>query len=495
MKFTKTSQKIVLIFAIILAFILTLGTSFSDVVLKDHEKNNSEYDADNANIPLSEIQRFATVIAQVRRYYIKPVEYKVLFDNAIRGMLMELDPHSSYLDEQELKDLQTATTGEFGGLGVEVMPENGLIRIISPIDGTPAKKAGIRAGDLILKVNDKLVKKMTTNEAILLMRGDKGTRVTLTILRKGNNKPLKIVVQRDVIKIETIKSHVLAHDYGYIRIALFHDPSKKDLLAAIASLSKKTAGHLRGVIIDLRNNPGGLLDAAVDIADTFLDAPLHQYSDNIVYTKGRIKSGDVSFKATKGDVLNGLPLVVLINAGSASASEVVAGALQDYKRAVIVGTKSFGKGSVQTVLPIGQLSAIKLTTALYYTPAGRSIQAKGIEPDIVIPYIELPKLTNHDGDTISIDESELEGHLANANAADTDTTSDKADKVDTKDKDASSDSDTRSQQPDTESATSDSLDSLLNSIENSQDPLALAKKDYQLFEALNILKGLNTLRH
>lgn len=466
MKFIFKYKKLLFIFAVAAALLFALGTGFSED--KDQDKG------DNTTIPLSEIQRFATVIAQVRHHYIKPVEYKVLFDNAIRGMLMELDPHTSYLDEQELKDLQTATTGEFGGLGIEVIPENGLIRIISPLDGTPAKKAGIKAGDLILKVDDKLVKKMTTNEAIQLMRGKKGSHVTLTILRKGSNKPLIITVARDIIKIETVKSHILGEHYAYIRIALFHDPTKKDLLAAITSLKKKTNNNLHGVIIDLRNNPGGLLDAAVDVTDAFLDAPLHQYHDYIVYTKGRTKENDVVFKATQKDILNGLPMVVLINAGSASASEIVAGALQDYKRAVIVGTKSFGKGSVQTVLPVTRTSAIKLTTALYYTPAGRSIQAKGIEPDIIVPYVEIPKLT-HDADFISIDESELEGHLANADKKDAD--------EDTVKKPAAS-----------TAKPMEGFDAELKDIENIDDPLALAKVDYQLFEALNILKGLDTVR-
>ena len=473
MKFIFKYKKTLFVFAAAAALLFSLGTCFSE----NNDQNKDK--ADNTSIPLNEIQRFATVIAQVRHYYIKPVEYKILFDNAIRGMLMELDPHSSYLDEQELKDLQTVTTGEFGGLGVELIPENGLIRIISPLDGTPAKKAGIKAGDLILKVDDKLVKKMTTNEAIQLMRGKKGSHVTLTILRKGGNKPLIITVARDIIKTETVKSHVLANHYGYIRIALFHDPTKKYLLAAIASLKKKTNNNLHGVIIDLRNNPGGFLDAAVDVADIFLDAPLPKYNNYIVYTKGRSQENDVVFKATQKDILNGLPIVVLINAGSASASEIVAGALQDYKRAVIVGTKSFGKGSVQTVLPVTPTSAIKLTTALYYTPAGRSIQAKGIEPDIIVPYIEIPKLA-HDTDFISIDESELEGHLANADKKD----ADKAIDVGTTKKPAA-----------TVATPMEGFDAVLQDIDNSDDPLALAKADYQLFEALNVLKGLGTVRN
>jgi len=367
-----------------------------------------------------------------------------------------------------------------------VIPENGLIRIISPLDGTPAKKAGIKAGDLILKVDDRLVKKMTTNEAIQLMRGKKGSHVALTILRKSSNKPLRIIVMRDIIKVETVKSRVLAHNYGYIRIALFHDPTKKDLTAAITSLKKKTNNKLQGVIIDLRNNPGGLLDAAVDVSDAFLDAPLHQYSDYIVYTKGRIKNNDVVFKATKGDLLDGLPMVVLVNAGSASASEIVAGALQDHGRAVIVGTKSFGKGSVQTVLPVTPTSAIKLTTALYYTPAGRSIQAKGIEPDIIVPYVEMPKLISHEEDYVSVDESGLEGHLDNEEKA----------VINSEDSQLLV---KKSNNNNTEHSTTGPSDnnsdmSALDKAETSTDPLALAKIDYQLFESLNILKGLSTAR-
>lgn len=417
-------------------------------------------------IPLSDIRRFATVIAQIKHFYVKPVSYEQLFNNAIRGMLLNLDPHSSYLDEKAMKELHTMTTGQFSGIGIEIMPENDYIRVVSPIDDSPAAQAGLRAGDLIIQIDDKLVKKMPSSEAIGLMRGKKGSTVKLTVLRKKNTKPLAFSIKRDTIKIKTVKSRWLEDGFGYIRIAFFHNQTQEDLEKAINYLNKTAKHHhLKGVVIDLRNNPGGLLTAAIQVSDTFLKYPQNKHHNLIVYTKGKIPGADIQAKITNRTTqLNGVPLVVLINQGSASASEIVAGALQAYRRAIIVGTRSFGKGSVQTVLPTSEKTAVKLTTALYYTPSGRSIQAQGIEPDIAIPSIALPKsvLKTNDTQSLTIVESSLAGHLENENS------STLIDDDDDKTK--------------------------ANKKETIPAELQLAHKDFQLFQALNLLKGLNAVK-
>ncbi len=364
-------------------------------------------------LPLSDIQRFATTIAQIKRYYIEPVENEKLFTYAIEGMLNNLDPHSSYLNKDDLEDLTSATTGKFGGIGIEVVPYQGVIKVVSPIDGTPAYKAGIKAGDLIVRINNKIVKDMTIREAIDLIRGEPGSEVKLTLFREGTTQPITADVKREIIKIDTVKSKMLEDGYGYIRIALFQTPTQRDVIKAIEQLKKTSNNHLKGVIIDLRNNPGGLLDSAVDISNLFLGKKYLKDNDLIVYTEGRIKSADVKAHAQGKDILNGIPLIVLINSGSASASEIVAGALQDHNRALIVGTKSFGKGSVQTVLPIDKDSAIKLTTALYYTPKGRSIQALGIEPDVIVQAVNIPKEKTEALLFDNIGEADLDRHLEN----------------------------------------------------------------------------------
>lgn len=404
------------------------------------------------SVPLKDIQRFSTVIMQIKRYYIEPIKDDSIFENAMRGMVSSLDPHSSYLDEEDLKDLQTATTGKFGGIGVEIVPESGYIKVISPLDDTPAYKAGLKAGDLIIRIDNKLIKEMTMREAINLIRGKRGTHVALTILRKGEKKPLKLLVKRDVIKVQTIKSKLLAKGYGYIRIAFFQTNAKSDLENAIKSLEKQSGGELKGLVLDLRNNPGGLLDAAIDIADTFLDVnKIKKYNGLIVYTKGRIPNADVQAKATGGDLVHNVPMVVLINEGSASASEIVAGALQDYKRAIIMGGRSFGKGSVQTVFPIDNTTALKLTTALYYTPSGRSIQAMGIVPDVLVSNLAVSKT---DSDEVLIDpinENDLSGHLKNGNGK----------------------------------------SFMENLEEKTKSENALAQNDFQLYQALMLLEGIN----
>lgn len=420
---------------------------------------NSALAASNANpsdqIPVQDIQRFANVIAEIKQYYIEPVDNKVLFDNAIRGMLSNLDPHSSYLDANDLRDLQTVTTGEFGGIGIEVMPDDGFIKVVSPLDDTPASKAGIKAGDIIIRIDGKLVKDMTAEQAINMIRGKKGTKVTLTLVRKG--KPLTVDLTREVVKVQSVKSKLLEPGYGYVRIAFFQENAGKDVAKAVDDLKAQSGGKLNGLILDLRNDPGGLLDSAISVADDFLDSNKLKGSKNIVYTKGRISGADMQAKATPGDIIPGVPMVVLINQGSASASEIVAGALQDYKRAIILGTKSFGKGSVQTVIPIDNQSAIKLTTALYYTPAGRSIQAKGITPDVTVKPLKIDK--GQDNDIIPLDEADLAGHLANGNAEKTDSN--------------------------IESAKAASEQNL------SQTEKQLAQDDYQVYSALTLLKGLH----
>lgn len=445
------------------------GTAFSKTATTATQIQTETADRRDAfNIPIHDIQRFSTVIAQIKRYYIEETSDKTLFNNAIRGMLSNLDPHSAFLDTDDLKDIETVTTGEFGGIGVEIIPENGFIKIISPLDDTPAYNSGIKAGDMIIRINSKLIRKMTTREAINMIRGKRGTDVILTILRKGEKRPLRITVTRDIIKVASVKSKMLDDGYAYVRVVFFQAPAKKDLYEAIRKLKKESNGKLKGLILDLRNNPGGLLDAAIHIADAFLDANKLNHDKLIVYTKGRIPGTDIRAKASPGDLLAGTPIVVLINGGSASASEIVAGALQDYNRAVVMGTKSFGKGSVQTIIPIDNTSGIKLTTALYYTPAGRSIQALGIVPDVIISALEVkkPDENNFFG---SVGESDLEGHLKNGHLKDKNQKN-KTDKTKTSEKEIEIDDDD----------------------EPKVNPLAYT--DYQLFEALIMLKGINAIK-
>ncbi len=422
-------------------------------------------------IPLVDLQRFTKVIEYIKEYYVKPVDDNVLFENAMRGMLAGLDPHSTFLNKEEFADLKANTTGKFGGLGVEVLPEDGFIRVISPIDNTPAQRAGIQPGDLIIRLNDTPVKGLSAREAIELMRGEKGTKITLTIIRQGENKPLKITVTRDTISAQSIRSKMLDENYAYIRVSQFQNNSGTDLIREIQTLKKNNNGKLKGLILDLRNNPGGVLDSAVQIADTFLDRDnLKQYDGVIVYTKGRIPGAQIKEKAHPGDLLAGAPIVVLINNGSASASEIVAGALQDYRRAVVVGGDSFGKGSVQTVMPLKDDCGLKLTTALYYTPAGRSIQATGIKPDIMIPNLRIPAPDEkEDPNTFLIREQDLQGHLENGNSKN-------PSKEEPKEK------------PKEDEKMSEKIDPLWRAT---PAPSSMIYSDYQLYEALNILKGLS----
>ncbi|MBE8719073.1 S41 family peptidase [Cellvibrio polysaccharolyticus] len=398
-------------------------------------------------LPLEDLRMFTRVYDHIRSGYVEEISDSKLLEYAIKGMLSELDPHSAYLDKKAFEDLQVNTTGEFGGVGIEIGQENGFIKVISPIDGTPAQKAGIETGDLIIRLDDKPVKSMSLNEAIQMMRGPKGSELILTIMRSGVEKPFDVVILRDTIKVQSVRTRIMDDDFLYIRIAQFQIDSGRDTARRVREQLEKTP-NLKGIILDLRNNPGGVLQASVEVVDAFLDTGL------VVYTEGRLENSDINYTASSGDASNGLPIVVLINEGSASASEIVAGALQDHKRAVIMGTRSFGKGSVQTVIPISESRAIKLTTALYYTPGGRSIQAQGIEPDVIVERAEVTALKAA-GPVPT--EADLAGHLQNKKGGE---------EVGSKSR----------EQTRTVSIA---------------DP---SRKDNQLQEALNLLKGLHIFR-
>jgi carboxyl-terminal processing protease len=407
----------------------------------------------------SDVSRFTNAIAQIKDFYVQPIGDKKLLEDAIRGMLSGLDPHSEYLDQDSYKTLLMTTSGAFGGLGIEVTGEYGVLKVISPIDETPAAKAGIKSGDYIVAIDGKLVNEMTLNEAVDKMRGKKGTEVKLTILRKGSKAPLNFKLTRDEIRITSVKSNMLDNGFGYIRISEFQEPTTELLVAAIKKLQQEAGGQLKGLVLDLRNNPGGLLETAVQVADVFLDSKKlnNRFNDMIVYTEGRIPSSKYSAKATGTDLLHGIPMVVLVNEGSASASEIVAGALQDYHRAVVVGITSFGKGSVQTVLPLDETHAIKLTTALYHTPSGRLIQNKGITPDIVVENLQITGDKTDNPMIAPIREFELKGHLPVAGA--------------------------------------DNNTTIIN--DDKRGSTSLARSDFQLYQALEVLKtmrmlGLNT---
>jgi carboxyl-terminal processing protease len=352
---------------------------------------------------------FGDVYDRVRADYVEEPDEKKMIEAAINGMLMSLDPHSSYMDASSFEDMSVKTKGEFGGLGIEVTMENGVVKVMAPYDGTPASKAGILANDLIVGIDKKEVQGLTLNEAVDKMRGAVGTPVTLTILR-GKQEPFEVTITRDIIKMESVKFSLEANDVGLIRMSSFTEQSDIGLQKAITELDKQSGNKLKGYILDLRNNPGGLLLQAVSVSDAFLER------GEVVSTRGRNPEEIERHSAQKGDLSGGKPLVVLINGGSASASEIVAGALQDHRRATVIGTRSFGKGSVQTIIPLGNEGAIRLTTQRYYTPSGRSIQAKGIDADIVIEQPLPPELQ---GKNVSSEgEAGLRGHLSNTEGGD-----------------------------------------------------------------------------
>jgi len=414
------------------------GTSWSDKDSTPHTEKQP--------VPVQELREFAEVFGRIKQDYVEPVDDKTLLENAIRGMLSGLDPHSSYLGDEEYRELQVGTRGQFGGLGIEVGMEDGFVKVIAPIDDTPAQRAGLQAGDLIIRLDEKPVKGMSLNEAVKMMRGKPGTEITLTVVRKSKEQPFKVKLVRDVVRVASSKGRILEEGYAYLRISHFQSNTTDDMLRLVGKLKKEAGGSLKGLILDLRNNPGGILSAAVSVSDAFLEGGM------IVYTKGRTEEAALDYKAAPDDVISGAPMVVLINEGSASASEIVAGALQDHKRAVIMGRPSFGKGSVQTVIPITKKSAVKLTTALYYTPSGRSIQAEGIRPDIVLDELEVTAV--EEPDLKAVKEADLARHLRNGHGGGTSSRS--------------------------------------NADAASESPLSLT--DYQLSQALNLLKGLVILK-
>ena len=402
-------------------------------------KDNNAYAA-KTSLPLNQLQAFSEVYLKIKQNYVQDISDKELFDNAIRGMLEGLDPHSTFLNEKDFKDLQIGTKGEFGGLGIEVTMEDGFVKVITPIDDTPAYKAGVKAGDLIIEINKKSVKGQSLNQAVDQMRGKIGSPILLTIARKGETGPLEIKIIRAKIVVKSVKYELIDNNYGYIRISSFQNKTGNNLYDAISNLKKEAKGNIKGFVLDMRNNPGGVLGAAVDVSDAFIKG-----KKKLVFTKGKTANAIYEFNSNNTDLAEGKPIVVLINGGSTSASEIVAGALQDHNRAVIMGTQSFGKGSVQTILPITSKTAVKITTARYYTPNGRSIQAKGITPDIIVKDLELSTLNENK----MIKESDLKGHLENTDK------------------------------------------------KNAEEILQIQSKklenDYQLSEAINLLKGLHII--
>ena len=383
-------------------------------------------------VPVDELRAFAEVMERIRGAYIEQIDDRELLESAIRGMLYELDPHSSYLTPDQFDDLQVTTTGEFGGLGIEVTMEDGFVKVVTPVDDSPASKAGIQAGDLILKIDDTFVKGLSLGEAVELMRGEVGSEIELMVLSEGEENPRQVTLKRDKIQMHSVKSRLLEPGLGYVRISQFQNNTGSDTAKALKKLAAE--GALKGLIMDLRNNPGGVLGGAVEVADLFLDEGL------VVYTEGRQPGSRSEFKAKPGDQLAGVPLVVLVNGGSASASEIVAGALQDQHRAIVVGNRTFGKGSVQTVLPLSKDRALKLTTARYYTPNGRSIQAEGIEPDISVDVVTRLEVREDQ----QVREADLPRHLDNENGE----------------------------------------------HKSSEKPRSLAQEDYALAQALSVLKGV-----
>jgi len=448
----KKKNSVILLLGIMLGVLLSIGgTVIADRETSQEVATEIQPEAEPlVTLPYEELRAFTEVFGRIKRDYVEPVSDKKLLEDAIKGMLSGLDPHSAYLDMQQYKDLREGTMGQFGGLGIEVTMENGFVKVVSPIDDTPAQRAGMKAGDLVVRLDEKPVKGMTLSDAVKIMRGKPGSDILLTVIREGEEKPLKISITRAIIKVKSVKNKILEKDYGYLRISSFQSRTGSGVIEAIDRLKKENKADLKGLVLDLRNNPGGVLNAAVEVSDAFLEKGL------IVYTEGRIKNSEMRFNAAPGDVVNGIPLVVLINAGSASASEIVAGALQDHKRAVIMGEKSFGKGSVQTILPTGGNAAVKLTTARYYTPLGRSIQAEGIEPDVALARVKLESL---EGVTFKpVKEADLSHHLENGNG------DDEGEPKVGEDKD-----------------------------KGKESKVGLDIRDYALHEALTLLKGLSIL--
>lgn len=431
-------------------------------------------------LPLDDLRAFAEIFGKIKSDYVEPVDDKQLITSAINGMVSGLDPHSAYLDADAFKDLQAGTQGEFGGLGIEVGMEDGFVKVVSPIEDTPAYKAGLKTGDLIIKLDDTPVKGMTLNDAVKRMRGKPDTQITLTVLRKTENKPLIFTLTRAIIKVQSVKYKLAEPGYAYARITQFQEHTGEDLAKALKAMHDENKGDLKGIILDLRNNPGGLLNAAVGVSSAFL-----QKDQLVVYTEGRVEDAKMRLTANPENYVRGgarddynknlpaeihtAPMVVLVNGGSASASEIVSGALQDHKRAVIMGTQTFGKGSVQTILPMPNGTAIKLTTARYFTPSGRSIQAKGIVPDIQVEEGTL----NVAEQAFNIREADLSNHLTNPKDGATAPASEKPKKVIAPEPEGDNDKGGEKMAP----------------VEPG------SKSDFQFTQALNLLKGLQILQN
>ncbi|HQS03305.1 MAG: peptidase S41 [Halothiobacillus sp. 24-54-40] len=417
------------------------------------DKDQAKDAADQTSIPLSELRTFTDVLTRVKADYVDPVTDKTLMDNAIRGMIDRLDPHSNYLDKAEFKDLQETTTGKFGGLGLQVGMKDKVITVISPIDDTPAQKAGIKAGDKIVKINGEFTQGLDLEKSVKLMRGEPGSKITLTLVRDGVDKPFDVTLERAIINVKSVKARMLDPNFGYVRIAQFQSDTTEQLHDALNQLVKDNDNKpLKGLVLDLRNNPGGVLQAAVGVVDTFVNKGL------IVYTDGRDADSKMSFKAHEGDMLNGAPIVVLVNGGSASASEIVAGALQDDGRALIAGERTFGKGSVQSIMPLTNGGALRLTTARYFTPAGRSIQGEGIKPDVEVHQLKVSDIDK----VFSIKEADLAGHISNPTIKPSD-----------------------DKKPDA-AAKEPPIKQMIDT-----DGKPLVETDYQLYEGLNLLKGMS----
>lgn len=391
-------------------------------------------------LPLEQLRTFSEVFSRIRSDYVEEISAADLIEDAIRGMLEGLDPHSSYMKPEEFEELQSGTRGEFGGLGLEVGREDGFVKVIAPIDDTPAQRAGIQAGDMIIRIDGESTKGMSLNDAVRQMRGEPGTEVELTVVREGEDGPVTMSIERDIIRVTSVRARMLEDGFGYVRISQFQSRTGPQLLEALDELSGEGEAPLQGLVLDLRNNPGGVLQASVAVADAFLR------EGRIVYTEGRRDRAMMEFDATPNDVLGGAPIVVLVNSGSASASEIVAGALQDHRRAVLMGANTFGKGSVQSVLPLEGGSAVKLTTARYYTPSGRSIEADGITPDVILD--DGLRVARDDGDDA---DAALEQQLEDGVDRDTDE-------------------------------------------EARERRREIARDDYAIYEALNLLKGLTILQ-
>jgi carboxyl-terminal processing protease len=399
--------------------------------------------SDRLPLPFDEVRIFAEALDNIRNSYVREVDDKTLLEYAIKGMLSSLDPHSAYLSAQDYGSLQETTQGEFGGLGIEVGEKDGLIQVITPIDDTPADRAGILSGDLIIEIDGKPLRELPINEAVELMRGAIGTTIVIGVLREGEPEPLEFTLVREAIPIASVRHREIESDYAYLRISQFKVNTGEEVRDALAAIYEEQP-NLKGLVLDLRNNPGGILQASVEVVDAFIT------DGKIVYTQGRKNETELEYFASPQDPSRGVPMIVLINSGSASAAEIVAGALQDHSRALIMGTRSFGKGSVQTVMSIAENKAIKLTTSLYFTPNGRSIQAQGIQPDIEVQEGLVTRVTERQGYT----EADLEGHLRNGN----------------------------------------DLDDIVRPPRSSVSSEQVINNDYQLQEALNLLRGLNILQ-